>query len=468
MNKFIGRKNELRILKNNLNEKSRKLVSIIGRRGVGKSRLNLEFKQRYLINDENIKIIEFRGRKQSSKQEQIKNCLLDFNKALNLNIKLSHYDDWKVFFDEIFEEIEYFYFNNPNKKIVFIIDEFAWLHNKKSNFVEHFAYFYDKFMNFNILFVITASAVSWMNKNVLKTAGGLHHKVHKVIKLKAFSLKETIEYLQEKEPNLSFNECINYYFFTGGVARYLEKISFYDDFLNNVKNVYFNESNEENSEFNEIFNLIFESKNTIHKDIVLSFQKGNRKTVQDLTKELKYSYNAISSAVEDLVVSDILSVNQNFGKNKKDKVYFLSDLFCYFYIKSFNGKQINYSSINNHSLRGFAFEILVFLNIDDILSYLKRSGFDYKIFSWYNKKSQIDLIIDFLNKHFSLIEVKFYDKVFVVDQEIANNILNKKEQFLESLKTKNNDIDVIFVSLLGTKNNSYLNYLDVSLLDVFS
>lgn len=50
--KFIGRKKELNELYNLYKVNDRRLVSIIGRRGVGKSRLNDEFRKRCLNNND--------------------------------------------------------------------------------------------------------------------------------------------------------------------------------------------------------------------------------------------------------------------------------------------------------------------------------------------------------------------------------------------------------------------------------
>lgn len=62
MNRFIGRKKELRELNQIFNIQERRLVSVIGIRGVGKTTLISEFKNRYLM-DGNCILFEFRGRK---------------------------------------------------------------------------------------------------------------------------------------------------------------------------------------------------------------------------------------------------------------------------------------------------------------------------------------------------------------------------------------------------------------------
>lgn len=276
--------------------------------------LNEEFKNK--IKNDDCLIIEFKGNKNLKKQQQIKNCVNELkNKLFDFNLELNKCKDWNIFFNNLVEQLKYY----KNKKIVIFIDEFAWLHNYNSGFVDEFSSFYDKLMSFNILFIITGSAVSWMNKNVIKTSGGLHGKVHKTIKLKAFNLKETIEYLKYINSSYNFMDFINYYFYTGSVVRYLEKIKPNKNLLENIKNIYENGNDVYNSEFNELFFSIFESKSNIHKDIVECFKKGNQKTKTELSKILKYSYRAISDAVDDLVVSDILCEKKTMVKRRKIK-----------------------------------------------------------------------------------------------------------------------------------------------------
>lgn len=473
--KFIGRHEELKILKTHLLNKDRRLVAIVGRRGSGKTRLNDEFKIRCL-NEEHI-LFEFKGRKNEKKQNQIANALNEIDYVISkkkISVALLKTEKKKIidngwfgFFNYFLEQIKLLRNNNINNKIIVLIDEFSWLNNHLSNFIDEFGIFYDKVIKENILFVITGSAVSWMNRNVLKTSGGLHSRVHETIQLKPFSLKETIEYLKILDSSLNYMDYINYYFYTGGIPRYLEKINTSFNLIENIKKIYENKSDAEQSEFNEMFVGIFESKSNIHRDIIKEYKIGNKKTKMELAKSLKQSYNTISKAVDDLVVSNILTEKQHYGREKKDSIYFLTDLFCFFYIKLFDKKIINYEEVNNFQLKGLAFEILTFLNVDLIKEEIGRSGFKTKEYSWSSHKAQIDLVLDYGKERFSLIETKFHQTIFDVDFDYTNNILNKKQCFLNSVSKINKEMDIIFFSLLGTKNkDGRLNYIDLSLKEI--
>lgn len=460
MKKFIGRKQELRFLKETLESEGRSLVSIIGRRGTGKSRTNNEFKYRY-INEEDHFLFEFDGNKNLKKEQQIENAVSELNFKCKTDYEPPK--NWFLFFRLLKQEID----KINHKKVVIIIDEFAWLHNKNSGFVDEFSTFYNKLMQNNIMIIITGSAVSWMNKNVIKTSGGLHDKTHKTLRIKPFSLEETIDYLKEVNKNFTYQDVIDYYFFTGGVVRYLEKISPLNTKNENIKEIYKTNNNVNLNEFDELFFSIFEGKNKVHKKIVEQFKNGNNKTVNQLAKETGYSYNTVNQAIEELVVSDILSVRSSYGKEKKDKSYFLTDLFCYFYVKVFDTRHVDYSLLDNNIVKGFAFEILVGLNVDLFKKEIGRSGLETKEYAWRNKNAQIDLILDYGKETFTLIEAKYYNQPLLIDDKMTDNILNKRKAFLDSVDKSKKEMDVIIVSLIGTKNKSgRLIYRDISMKEI--
>lgn len=459
---FIGREKELYELRLMLQQKGRRFVSIIGRRGSGKTALKTQFLTQ-IQNDENYLILDFRAIKNKKRKEHIEDCLIRLNNQLrlSLNIKDLYREDenvlnyWSAFFDFLYQKI----IERLNgKKLIFVIDEFAWFQTKQSSFAEHFAVFYDRFQGVDSLFLITASAVSWMNKNVLKTSGGLHSKVHFVIKLKPFDLLETIQFLHKINPNFSNYEYMQYYLYTGGVVRYLEKIQPQKSILENVKALFINNGNEKGDEFLEVFNSAFEGKSDIHLDIVNAFKNKNCFTKKELGSFLKkYSNVSISNAVDDLVVSDILSEKQNYGKEKRDKIYCISDLFCFYCIKVFNNNIIDQILLEkSYTFNGYAFEIFCLLNSQLIKKQILRAGFDSRNYSWHNDNAQIDLIFDYGSKRFSIIECKNYNSDYTFNHDDVSNLINKKQEFSFYLKSKsqrNFEIDFVIVSMFKIKIN---------------
>lgn len=78
------------------------------------------------------------------------------------------------------------------------------------------------------------------------------------------------------------------------------------------------------------------------------------------------------------------------------------------------------------------------------------------------------MILDYGKEKFSLIEIKFYNKILDIDEKITDNIINKKDEFLNQIKKVHKEMDVIFISLLGTNNKDRrINYIDISLKEIF-
>lgn len=475
---FVGRNKELSELSYFYNRKQRNLIAVIGRRGIGKTALLNKFKE-IIEYDDGALCIQLKGNKFESKFVKIKNALFDLSIIFKFDLsEVKHIKDWKMFFHFFEKQLDLKLKENTGRKIVVFIDEFAWFHNKSSNFVEYFADFYDRLINRNILFVVTASAVSWMNKNVIKSSGGLHGKVHAVQHLKPFSLIETIEYLKTKSNGL-FNtyQYIQYYLYTGGVVRYLEKIQMELSVQQNAVKIFTSFNNIDHKEFNDLFSSTFDSNSESHKKIVLSFQQKRKLSLTEIQKITGLDYVTVKNAVDDLVCSDLLIGMDNYGNKKKDKSYLLIDLFCYYNIKMLNNVTQLDSFFNAQSkiIDGFALEILVANNVDLIKKEVGTSGFNSQNYSWVSPKkdAQIDLILEYKisGRNFHLIEVKNYEKQFNLNQIEADNIINKIQSFSNYLiKNKNYrkfDIGLVFVSLFGINNvDGRLNYIEVRLDDV--
>lgn len=203
-----------------------------------------------------------------------------------------------------------------------------------------------------------------------------------------------------------------------------------------------------------------------HQKIVEYFKNGKYFTLKELSKNLKISENTVAVALEDLVVSDVCGFLNNYKNKKREKLYYLKDLFCLSYNKFVKDKILTINNFNNQSFFvnfGFVFETICLNNIDLIKDEIKRSGFSSIEYSWHNKESQIDLIIEYNKNHYSIVECKFYKDNFELTEDYQKNLLNKKdefEKFLGSKKINKPIIDFIIVSLNNVKiKNKKLGFI---------
>lgn len=219
--------------------------------------------------------------------------------------------------------------NKLNEETIFIfyIDEFPWLNTKGNNFVEDFGVFWNS-INFNkkIKVIITGSAVSWLNKNVFRSKGGLYHKTTLKIQLKAFDVLEVKEFLNLKKNIVTTNDVLSYYMITGGIARYLNQLDFSLPIYENGFNLH------SNNNILDFFNNSFSLKNNIHYLIISLFKERIKLNITDIKKSTSlknFSPNTIYSALEELVETDIL-LKVNERKKQILQVMFYVILFYSF------------------------------------------------------------------------------------------------------------------------------------------
>lgn len=485
---FIGRKHEFQLIEERLHNNQKELVAITGKRGVGKTylMLNLEKKLESLNSlNKTLKsyyFLKLEGKKSLPKKVQIEiafNKLRNLAQLINSDLKFELFqppknsiNNWNDFFEILKDFIltfeNYISSQKLNSKIICFIDEFPWLNVKGSYFVEEFGSFWNLLSSSLFKIVLTGSAISWINKNVFRNKGGLYHKTTLKIALKSFDLLETRDYLRSENPHISNEKIISYYLITGGVARYLQQIRFNRTLHENQLLIY-----ENNDYFDDFFNNTFNStKTNLHKEIVSLFSNRIKLTFKEIEKGVSNKINSISlktiyGVLKELVETDVLLELPSF--NKGDKEYLISDLFCFYHLRKSKWKRSNHQ---NAIIDGFSLEILTYKNIHRILTYLNRGGFNFDMYRWQNKEAQIDMLLHYSNGHFSLIECKNYNTTILFGEKQEDfQILHKMETFLNNLGKRENkkvDIDVILVSLFGSKNNSTINYLDVPLVDLLN
>jgi hypothetical protein len=157
-------------------------------------------------------------------------------------------------------------------------------------------------------------------------------------------------------------------------------------------------------------------------------------------------------------------------KTKEDTLYRLVDEYSIFYFKFLVNQKPNESWLqlsNTQSYKiwqGYAFETCCFKHISQIKKALGISGIISNEYSWVQrgtgteKGTQLDFIIDRNDNCINLLELKYYDTVFEVSQDYAQQLTEKASIFKIKNKLKKN----VFITLLtanGVKINEH--YLSV-------
>lgn len=470
--KIFGRKEEIEKIKKSLSLKKSTFFVVYGRRRVGKT---------FLINkilSEQKNYLKLTGSFNSEKKtifERTKIDIRNFLDKINLNIDYEKLDfkDWNGFFDLI-ENIAKI-LKERNEDFILFIDELPWFADKKGKFLTAFSLSWNQTLVDceNVKLFVSGSATTWLIEKIIKNKGGLHRRITDSINLKPFNYYESSEYLDYYGSFTEYQKLIHYFIF-GGIPYYLSLYDFSLDIQKNVENLF---SNQLKDEFDELTSSLFSLKGK-HRELLYFLLSP--KTREEIKIEFKKdkSHQTLMDNLNELVECGFVKeIKQHSNKTKSDR-FKVNDCFIYFYLKN-DIKNINLTSNEFNKWCGFAFENFLDNQINIIKDLLKISGIKTIEYGWnskmdkngeYEKHSQIDLILERNDNKIHIIEAKFYDDVFNITEEYRKNLINKRNNFLSFLERKKinkKEVNIIIVSLFGTKYNlsKPLNYIDLKLIN---
>ena len=205
--KFIGRKREMEKLESEYSRDS-SFVVIYGRRRVGKTTLIKEFLKNktafYFLATEEI---------ESQSMKRLAGVVARTTK--NRLLQNATFTDWLDLFQVIADY-------EPEKKKVFVIDEFPYLVKTNSAFPSILQNAWDEVLkDKNVMLILSGSLIGMMQKHALSYDSPLYGR--RTSQMRLAPLLFTDIYAVQ---SLSFTESVEQYAVTGGVPKYLE---FFED-----------------------------------------------------------------------------------------------------------------------------------------------------------------------------------------------------------------------------------------------
>lgn len=498
--RIFGREEEILKIYKILNSDKAEFFTMYGKRRVGKTFIINHTLSDYVNNHQDSFYLKLSGIYNSKNSIRIQRAFLDLQEFLFQN--KSHIKDldslnfnfeketWSVFFKNLEKLSELF--NQNNKKLIVFIDELPWLVDRDGEFLSNFSLAWNQTFSFhkNFKLFVSGSATNWLIKKIIKDKGNLHRRLTDVHLLKPFSFDEHKEYLLFHNPNMSEYNIYLHYLIFGGVPYYLSLYNFNNSLEANVLNLF---SSVLENEYDEIMSSLFSLK-SIHRDL-LSLMVNNKgmHSKDDLFEHLlkqndrKITKQTLINNLEELVLCGFIKETKHFNNTSHNVLYRINDNFTYFYLKNiYKQKPLTHLDFNSQSFlswTGHAFEIFLSNQIEFLKDKLGIKNLKTIDYCWnslndknnqylYSKNCQIDLIIERNDNQIHLIECKFYNSIFNVDEDYQNNLINKLNNFKTFLSTKKGyakkDISVVLVSLYGSKmmknNSGHLNYLDLKLI----
>ncbi len=426
---FIGRKKELAQLRDAVlvgEQRTAKLIACYGRRRIGKSELIREFGKN--INN----YIEIQGLAPSkgvTNQDQIDNFLSEFCRQTKL--PRPSYNNWRDSFIFASKMI-------GQKKTLLFLDEISWMAGSDPKFTSILKQSYDTEFHTNkkLTIILCGSITSWISDNILNSTDFLG-RINLDILLRELPLKDASCFFSK---DTSPSEKLLFLLHSGGVPRYLKEYKKSISIPALVAQLSFKEGGLFYSEFERIFNDIFNTRASTYKDIVISLMDGPR-TLSEIFSDLGIGPSGkYTKYMNDLILSGFVSAHDSWNftaskKSTKSTRYRISDNYLRFYLKQIrpNIKKIKAGILNITSLDeiknysaflGYQLENLVINNTQSLMELLKISSSELINFGpYYQKKTtrhdgcQIDYLIQ-TKSLFYIIEVKSQYKInsSVVDE----------------------------------------------------
>ncbi len=454
----VGREIEISKLNALLDSEKAELVMVYGRRRVGKT---------YIIkNTYGPKMhFQFTGGKLTHTDEHLEQWALKLNEASASKLHFETPKDWLQAFRQLKTYLDSL---RSNKKRIVFLDEVPWLDKHKSGFLAALEYHWNDWMtDQNLILVLCGSATSWMLKNIMNNAAGLHNRVTRHLKMVPFTLAETERFLLWKHINWTKREIITVYMALGGIPYYLEQLSFEKSAIQNIDDLLFNSSGELKNEFQNLYRALFDNY-TAYETVVkaiASKRKGlTRSEIIQITKI--ENGGGLSKILTELEECSFIESYIPFGKKTQNSLYHLTDEYTAFYFhfnpyKKEKGSFMKLSqSASYKSWAGYAFENLCMRHKKKLAEALGISGIYYTTPSFYHKADdksegfQIDILIDRADNVINVCEVKYYNTAYELSKKEMETIRYKIEKFRTISRTKKQILYTIITSN-GLKPNQY-------------
>ncbi len=454
MRRVIGREKQLELLNNALNSDQSELIAIYGRRRVGKTFLIRETYKKQMV-------FEVSGIPDGSYADQLANF---YNVLCSKKSNFSNRDIPKNWLEAFLMLTEYLDGLKRKEKLVIFIDEFPWMYTQRSKFVQLFGHFWNSYCTKrdDLIVVVCGSAASFMVNRVINDPKGLHNRITIPIRLLPFNLYETELFLKSKRVHLDRYSYLQLYMAIGGIPHYLEKIQPGDSVPVAIDRLCFQDNGILVNEFNQVFVSLFDASDNHMRIVETLASSQNGISRMELVKKTKInSGGTLTTVLSELRESGFISEYRPYSNKKKEVLYRLTDEYSIFYLKYIKNNKGRswktlYTSRSYASWSGFAFETLCLKHTRQIVKCLGISGINAHSSSWRNPNAQIDLLIDRSDRTINICEMKFSEMEFVINKKYADNIRNKKQEFISEM-TKRKNVFVTFVTTFGVKPNLHSN-----------
>lgn len=331
---FIGRENELEDLLGLWKKRTSSLVSVSGRRRIGKSTLVAHFaaasKCRF------VEIVGLAPDPEMTNQKQIDHFCERL--AAETSTPEAKCDCWAKAFDALASAVK------GTARVIVFLDEISWMGKYDSSFAAFLKNAWDtKFARRpNLIFVIAASVSAWIQRNVLH-ARAFVGRISLDLRLQELTLAQCRQFWGKSASRVSEQEILDVLSITGGIPKYLEEVNPSLSAVENVRRMCFTSTGYLFRDFDAIFNDIFQTSVHAKRAIVAVLADGPA-SVSEIAERAGIGLNGhLSEDLADLCDAGFVAssdgLNPSTGKPARETRYRLMDNYVRFYLKYIEPKK---------------------------------------------------------------------------------------------------------------------------------
>ena len=469
--RIIGRDKEKAALKQYVESEAPEFLAVYGRRRIGKT---------FLIREYFCGKFDFyvTGLANGKKEDQLHSWDIALKESFGGSDEKA--TNWLDAFTLLKSKLEKL--NRSKRKIIFI-DEAPWMDTAKSGFLTALEHFWNGWASGrqDVFLIVCGSSTSWVVKNLLKDTGGLHNRVTRRMRLLPFTLKETEDYLREKEFDLGRYRICEAYMIFGGVPYYLSLLGKGLSLPQNVDALCFDDDGSLRGEFQEIYSTLFKNSGKYTNVVTALSIKTKGLTRDEIIHETGLtSGGGLTQVLEELELCGFIRAYPNYSMDDNLCLYQLTDPFSLFHLRFIRGKRpknprfwtSNLDSPSLSAWKGYAFEQVCLSHCEQIKRALGIAAISTEMSSWRSRYSspgaQIDLLFDRKDGVINLCEMKYSKAEYSITGKEEAGLRNKIAVFEAETRTKK-AVHLTMVTTYGIIRNSHSNVVhsEVTLEELF-
>ena len=430
---FVGRKDILDRLEGLWRKNTPSLVTVRGRRRIGKSTLVEEFARKTA--DHFVAIEGQAPGKGVNNGIQLRSFIEQLSAQTGApDLPVSN---WLQAFQLLASALP------KDGRAVVLLDEISWMGGYDVAFPGTLKVAWDRIFKKrdNLVFVLCGSVSSWIAENILNGTGFVgRDSLDIVVDELPLSLCKAFWGVPER---VSASEMLDVLSITGGVPKYLEEIDPALSSDENIRRMCFSREGILFRDFNQIFNQIFGKKTEAKKAIMKAIAYGS-KSAAEIAETMGVERNGhLVESLAELELAGFIAkdggVNPRTGREARIVRYRLKDNYSRFYLhhvephaKAISAGLFQYGSLDGlkgwSAIRGLQFENLVVSNFKALLPILGIEGASLVSAAPYRRTRsktgqgvQIDLLLQTRATAY-VVEIKRREEI---GEEIADEINDK-------------------------------------------